>query len=158
MQIQQRQKEKQWYYTKDQEIHILVSWKTQKKQHTNVEHKKPQIDEASWKIIKSHTNRSKSMRSYTQLTRECRDPQWRQRCPQRRKCELERRKNREDLFREFHVMGLLLPCVLYFDGFVVGGQVQLIKDNSDRALKSFESILSWQLREKKKAEENENSR
>ena len=55
-------------------------------------------------------------------------------------------------------MDLLVPYVLCFDGFVVGGQVQLIEDDSDGALKSFEGILSWQLRENKKAEENENSR
>ena len=54
-------------------------------------------------------------------------------------------------------MGLLVPCVLCFDGFVVGGQVQLIEDDSDGALKSFEGIMSWQLRENKKAKENENS-
>ena len=30
IQIQQRQEEKQWYYTKDHETHILMSWKTQK--------------------------------------------------------------------------------------------------------------------------------
>ena len=69
----------------------------------------------------NHTNRSESMRSYTQLTRECRDPQWRQRCPQRREGSLERRKNRGDFLREFRVMGLLVSCVLCFDGFVVGG-------------------------------------
>ena len=51
-------------------------------------------------------------------------------------------------------MGLLVPFVLCFDGFVVGGQVQFIEEDSDGALKSFEDILPWQLREMKKAEEN----
>ena len=51
-------------------------------------------------------------------------------------------------------MSLLVPCVLYFDGFVVGGQVQFIEEDLDGAWKSFEDILPRQLREKKKAEEN----
>ena len=55
-------------------------------------------------------------------------------------------------------MGLLVPCVLYFDGFVIGGQVQFIEEDLDGAWKSFEDILPRQLREKKKAKENENSR
>ena len=52
-------------------------------------------------------------------------------------------------------MGLQLLNVLYFDGFVVGGQVQIIEEDLDGALlKSFKDILPWQLREMKKVEEN----
>ena len=67
-------------------------------------------------------------------------------------------KNKWDLFREFCVMGLLVPCVLCFDGFVVGRQMQFIEEDSDGALKNFEGIVPQQLRGKKKAEENENNR
>ena len=52
-------------------------------------------------------------------------------------------------------MGLQLPNVLCFDGFVVGGQVQIIEEDLDGALlKSFKDILPQQLREMKKVEEN----
>ena len=57
-----------------------------------------------------------------QLTRECRDPQWRQQCPKRREGELERLLNKGGLFFWFCIMGLLSSTgVLCFDSFVVSG-------------------------------------
>ena len=40
-------------------------------------------------------------------------------------------------------MGLQLLCALYFDGFVVGGEVQFIEEDLNGALMSFEDILPW---------------
>ena len=90
------------------------------------------------------------MRSQTQFTRECRDPQWRQQRTKQREGELERRKNKRDRVRLFCIMGLQLPCFLCFDGLLVGRQVQFIEEEEDEALKKIEDIFAMVVERKKK--------
>ena len=107
-----------------------------------------------------NTNTSESMRSQTQLTDKCNVscPQWWQQRPKRREGELEQRKNRGDWVRLFSVMGLQLPCFLCFDGLLVGGQVQFIKEEEDGALKKIEDIFAMRVDRKKKLENAKISR
>ena len=92
------------------------------------------------------------MRSLTQLICECKDPKWRQRCPKQREDELEQKKNRGDLFRDFRVMGCLYHvCSILMVLWLVGrcNSLKRIWMEHGRALKTF-CHGSWEKRRKLK--------